>query len=56
MTEYEEITQDYDIKDCEREIKHQLELGYVISDSFPQYLIDLINHKKHNDGCNKVSI
>jgi len=43
MTEYEEITQGYTVEDCRREIAYQCDvLGYSITDSFPQYLIDLI--------------
>lgn len=44
MSEYEEITQDYTIEDCERELKYQYSLGYNINDSFPQFLIDLIDY------------
>ena len=55
MTEYEEITQNYNIKDCEREIDFQINnLGYLITDSFPQFLTDLINELKTNESNFKL--
>lgn len=49
MTEYEEITQNYTIEDCERELTYQCDvLGYSLSDSFQQFLIDLIAKLKRN--------
>lgn len=46
MTEYQEITRNYTLEDFQRELKFQLDLGYIMGDSFPSYLqhhIDLIN-------------
>jgi hypothetical protein len=44
MTEYEEVCEGYTLMDYHREVEFQCnELGYLPTDSFPQFLKDRIN-------------
>lgn len=43
MTEYEEITNGKTIPELEKELQYQLDLGFNIGDSFPQYILDCIS-------------
>ena len=47
MTEYEEITNGKTIPELEKELQYQLYLGFVITNSFPQYILECINKIKN---------
>ncbi len=49
MTEYEEICNDKTIEELYKELAYQYSLGYSITDSFPQYIIDVIEILKLNN-------
>lgn len=53
MTEYEEICIGKSIKELEIELEYQYRLGYLPTDSFPQYIkdrIELIKYKEHEES------
>ena len=53
MTEYEEITNGKTIEELETELNYQLiNLGYSITDSFPQYIVDCIIQLKRKQYNN----
>lgn len=57
MTEYEEICADKSIKELRAEYRYQIkELGYSETDSFPQYISDLIKSKRVNGDIDEYDI
>lgn len=56
MSEYEEITNGKTIPELEKELQHQLDLGFDINDSFPQYILDCISTIRFNEGKSETLI
>lgn len=51
MTEYEEITNGKTIGELELELQFQVyRLGYSLTDSFPQHILDCINKLKYDSN------
>lgn len=56
MSEYEEITNGKTIPELEKELQHQLDLGFDINDSFPQHILDCISTIRFNEGKSETLI